>query len=87
MPREGELFILQRNAHMQCKYFIRRLKRAKSQILQDKFTQKLLNGGSDIFKEIKKLRRQSTTISNFIDALNEMKSMKSDFSSDCLTSS
>ena len=43
-PREGELFILQQNAYMQYKYSIRRLKRAKSQILQDKFTQKLLNG-------------------------------------------
>ena len=32
-PREGELFILMRNAHMQCKYSVRRLKRAKSQIL------------------------------------------------------
>ena len=49
-PREGELFILQRNTHMQYKYSIRRLKRAKSQLLQDKFTQKLLNGGGDIFK-------------------------------------
>ena len=66
-PREGELFIFQRNAHMQYKYSIRRLKRAKSQILQDKFTQKLLNGGGDIFKEIKKFRGQSTTISNCID--------------------
>jgi len=66
-PRKGELFILQRNAHMQYKYSIRRLKRAKSQILQDKFTQKLLNEGDDIFKEIKKFRGQSTTISNCID--------------------
>ena len=39
----------------------------KYQILQDKFTHKLLNGGGDIFKEIKKFRGQSTTISNCID--------------------
>ena len=66
LAREGELFFLQRNAHMQYKYSIRRLKRVKSQLLQDKFTQKLLNGGGDIFKEIKKFRGQSTTISKCI---------------------
>ena len=66
-PREEELFILKWNAYMQYKYSIRRLKRAKSQLLQDKFTQKLLNGGGDIFKEIRKFRGQSTTISNCID--------------------
>ena len=52
---------------MQYKYSIRRLERAKSQILQDKFTQKLLNGGGDIVKEIKIFRGQSTTISNCIE--------------------
>ena len=46
---------------MQYKYSIRRLRRAKSQILQ------LVNGGGDIFKEIKKFRGQCTTISNCID--------------------
>ena len=52
---------------MQYKYSIRRLKRAKSQILHDKFTQKLLNGRGDILKEIKNFLGQSTTISNCID--------------------
>ena len=60
-PREGELFILKQNAHMQYKYSIGKLKRAKSQKLQNKF------GGGDIFKEIKKFRGQNTTISNCID--------------------
>ena len=61
-PREGELFILQQNAYMQYKYSIRRLKRAKSQILQVKFTQKIFNGGGDIFKGIYKFRGQCKTI-------------------------
>ena len=50
-----------------CSHSIKRSKRAKSQLFQDKFTQKLLNRGGDIFKEIKKFRRQGTTISNCID--------------------
>ena len=76
-PREVELFILQRNAHIQYTYSIRRLKRAKSQILQDKFTQKLLNRGGDIFKEIKKFRGNSTTISNCIDGIGSNREMSS----------
>ena len=52
----------------------RRLKRAKSQIVQDKFTQKFLNGRGDIFKEIKKFRGQNTTIS--ILQITFKKSMK-----------
>ena len=52
---------------MQYKYSIRRSKRAKSQLLQDKCIQKLLNRGGDIFKDFKKFRAQSTTISNCID--------------------
>ena len=63
-PREGELFILQRNAHMQYNYSIRRLKRVKCQKI---FTKKLHNGGGDKFTEIKKLRGQTSTIPNCID--------------------
>ena len=60
-PREGELFILQRNAYMQYKYSIRRLKRAK---YRKTFTKQCLNKWGDEFKEIKKFHGQSKTIQN-----------------------
>ena len=61
MSREGELFILQRNAYIQYKYSIRRLKRAK---YRKTFTKKCLNKWGDEFKEIKKFHGQSKTIQN-----------------------
>ena len=66
-PNQGELYNLYRSTKMQYKYAVRRLKRATYNIQQDKFVQGLLNGGVNIFSEIKKFRGQTSTLSSCID--------------------
>ena len=52
---------------MQYKYAVRRLKRARNRIQHDKFASGLLQGGVNIFSEIKKFRGQTQTLSSSID--------------------
>ena len=55
-PIGGSLFEVMKSSKCQYKYAVRRLSRANQKIQNDKFLQGLVNGGSDIFKEIKKFR-------------------------------
>ena len=66
-PPDGELFVNSRQSKMQYKYAVRRLKRTRNTLLQDKFIDTLLDGGTNIFKEIKKFRGQNRVISSCID--------------------
>ena len=54
----GDLCEMNRHAKMQYKYAVRRLKRASYNLQRDKLLTGLLNGGLDIFKEIKKIQRE-----------------------------
>ena len=51
----------------QYKYAVRRLKRCNDTIQNNKFLAGVLDGGSDIFAEIRKFRGKSTTFSSRID--------------------
>ena len=51
----------------QYKYAVRRLKRAGESIQNDKFVNSIVNGGVDVFKEIKKFRGSGTSNSSVID--------------------
>ena len=62
-PTNGELFKLMRHTKMQYKYAARKLKRAQAKIQDDKFVQSVMNGGTNIFDEIKKFRRKAKTCS------------------------
>ena len=66
-PNQGELFNLHRDSKMQYKYAVRRLKRATYRIQNNKFVEGLLQGGVNIFKEIKKFRGEAKCISSCID--------------------
>lgn len=66
-PDYGELYRLKRESKMQYKYAIRRLKRASYNIQKDKLLSGFLNGGVNIFKEIKKSRGGTCTTSNSVD--------------------
>jgi len=68
-PDQGELYNVNRTAKMQYKYAVRRLKRANYNMQKDKFMQSLLNGGVNIFNEIKKFRGNSKTVSSSIDGV------------------
>ena len=67
MPRNGELFELMHSTKLQYKYAIRRLKRAKDKIQNDKFVSSIIGGGVNIFDEIKKFRGKMKTCSSRID--------------------
>ena len=66
-PQEGSLFSVMRDSKLQYKYAVRRLKRANQKIQNDKFLQGVVNGGTNIFKEIKKFRGTSMNCSSRID--------------------
>lgn len=66
-PNIGELCNLAKTAKMQYKYAVRRLKRASNSIQQDKFVESVINGGVNIFDEVKRFRGQAKTISSSID--------------------
>jgi hypothetical protein len=66
-PSQGDLFLMQRNSKMQYKYAVRRLKRATNRIQQNKFVESLMDGGVNIFTEIKRFRGKSNTISSSVD--------------------
>ena len=53
---------------MQYKYAVRGLKRAAYNIKKDKLLTGLLDGGLDIFQEIKKFRGKTSTVDGFFGA-------------------
>ena len=66
-PLQGALFNLMKKSKLQYKHAIRRLKRANQKIQNDKFIQSIIDGGSNIFSEIKKFRGKCKTKSSRID--------------------
>ena len=67
MPRNGDLYDLMHSTKLQYKYAIRRLKRAKDKIQNDRFVSSIIGGGVNIFKEIKRFRGKIKTCSSRID--------------------
>ena len=53
-PSHGSVYWNMIHSKNQYKYAIRRLKRAQNKIQNDKFVSSILQGGVNIFKEIKK---------------------------------
>ena len=68
-PEAGNLFQIMKESKMQYKYAVRRLKRARNFIQNDKFVQDLLKEGKNIFGEIKKFRGKSRVCSSTIDGV------------------
>ena len=66
-PQQGSLFDVMRSSKLQYKYAVRRLKRANQKIQNDKFLKGVLEGGANIFTEIKKFRGVSMNCSSRID--------------------
>ena len=66
-PRQGSILDAMSSSKLQYKYAVRRLKRANLKIQNDRFVQSLINGGMNIFKEIKKFRGVSNNCSSTID--------------------
>ena len=66
-PGTGALHDAMIFSKRQFKHAVRRLKRANDKIQNDKFVESLLSGGVNIFKEIKKHRGASKTVSSRID--------------------
>ena len=66
-PNIGPLYESMKQARQQYKYAVRRLRRAGDNIKNDKLINSIINGGANIFKEIKKLRGHGTTCSTRID--------------------
>ena len=66
-PLAGPLFNIMKQAKMQFKYAFRRLKRASNKLQNDRFVDSILQGGVNIFQEIKKFRGKSSNCSSRID--------------------
>ena len=66
-PRYGSLFEAMKQTKHQYKYAVRRLNRASDSIQNGKFVNSLVDGGVDIFREIKKCRGSVATCSSRID--------------------
>ena len=66
-PPEGALVDAMKQSKNQYKYAVRRLKRAKDHIQNDKFVNRIIKGGSNIFREIKKFRGSGASCSSRID--------------------
>ena len=66
-PVQGDLYNAMLFSKRQYKYAIRRLKRANDKIQNDKFVQGILNGGVNIFNEIKKFRVAFRNSSSRVD--------------------
>ena len=67
-PLHGALYETMLKTKCQYKYAVRRLKRAKQSIQNDKFVAGLAHGGCNIFQEIKKFRGKTRNCSSKIDA-------------------
>ena len=78
-PEVGELYEINRQAKMQYKYAVRRLKRAAHNIKKEKLLTGLLDGGLDIFQEIKKFRGKTSTVSSSVDGHTEADDISNHF--------
>ena len=63
-PTQGYVYWNMIHSKNQYKYAIRRLKRAQNKVQNDKFVSSIMKGGVNIFKEIKKSRASSSTVSS-----------------------
>ena len=79
-PREGELFSIMKSKKSHYKYAVRKLKRCVDIVSNDKFLESLLKNDTDIFKEIKKLRKKKNSLSSQIDDKVEPKDIAEHFS-------
>ena len=66
-PIDGQLLHLMRDSKHQYKYALRRVQRAKNKIQNDMFLTSIMQGGVNIFKEIKKYRGKVKNCSSTID--------------------
>ena len=66
-PGQGSLCDVMMDFKRQYEYAVRRLKKANDNIQNDKFVQGILQGGIDIFTEIKKFRGKTGNCSSRID--------------------
>ena len=66
-PGYGDVYNNMRYSKNQYKYAVRRLKRAQNKIQNDKFVSNIIEGGVNIFQEIRKYRGTSSTVSSRID--------------------
>ena len=66
-PEYGNIYNNMRHSKNQYKFAVRRLKRAQAKVQNDKFVLSIINGGVNIFREVKKFRGISSTISSHID--------------------
>ena len=66
-PEVGNIYENMKYSKSQYKFAVRRLKRAQGKVQNDKFISSIINGGVNIFKEIRKFRGANTSISSRID--------------------
>ena len=66
-PGAGDLLDNMKQSKRQFKFAVRRLKRCKDKIQNDKFVASLLKGDAKIFEEIRKFRGKTSTFSSRID--------------------
>ena len=78
-PNNGELYDTMKRFKMQYKYAVRRLKRGMEGIQNDKFLNGVLNGGQDIFAEIKKIRGNVKVTSNCVDGVTGSENISNTF--------
>ena len=66
-PQNTELHWAMKHSKNQYHYAVKRLKKSVNSIINNKFVEACLNGGIDIFKEIKNLKGQSSKVPSNID--------------------
>ena len=80
-PLQGALYEAMIRTKCQYKYAVRRLKRAKQSIQNDKFVEGIVKGGCNIFQEIKKFRGKTRSCSSRIDSEVGAQNIANHFSS------
>ena len=66
-PPTGDLFMNMKQSKRHFKFAVRRLKKCKDKIQDEKFVFSLFQGGANIFQEIRKSHRKTATFSSRID--------------------
>ena len=66
-PHNTQLHQIMKRTRSIYHYQIRKIKAAKNKIKANKLVEASLNGGTDLFKEIKKLRKSKISVANKID--------------------
>ena len=70
-PLHGQLFNIMKKSKNVYHYQIRKLKKSENMIKKNNLLDACLNGNSDLFKEIKKLRRHENTIATDVDGVKD----------------